>query len=368
MGARADNANSESGPIEYVPGSQHKICQIIGETDHETGLPTVNRTASEAGIVGTDLGFSFEYNGKLVFLFGDTQTSDGVKRKKDEDALAFADLRPSEDGCIHLNFAKNPVDGFFQPPKIPHVANSGYDVPAGGLSNDGKIYIYFTTDHSKKKTMGRSVLGVSNNNGQSFSKVYDFSSDYFINVAPVKFQKDIFLFGSGDYRKSSPYLSVTTPSTLEDKSAVKYFSGLDPETQQPNWSTSEKDSKPLFEDACIGELSVVYDPELKKWLMLYNCGPLGIEMRTADQAWGPWTASQVIFEPARDGAIGKFVGAGVPKAGGVYGPYMVPSFFETNGNLRTIYYMLSTWDPYAVVLMKTDLKLTGRRSLPTSAE
>ena len=80
-------------------------------------------------------------------------------------------------------------------------------------------------------------------------------------------------------------------------------------------------------------------------------------MRTADHAWGPWNDSQIIFEPVRDGAIGKYVGANVPKDGGVYGPYMIPSLFETHGSVQTIYYTMSTLSPYAAILMKTDLRI-----------
>src|ERR1700680_395757 len=56
----------------FVPGSSQKVCQLIGETDHQTGQPTVSQTETNYGLVGNDLGSSFEHNGKLWFLFGDT--------------------------------------------------------------------------------------------------------------------------------------------------------------------------------------------------------------------------------------------------------------------------------------------------------
>src|SRR5215467_2835515 len=49
-----------------------KICQLIGDWDRELGQPTFTQTESRFGIAGTDLGSSFEHNGKLWFLFGDT--------------------------------------------------------------------------------------------------------------------------------------------------------------------------------------------------------------------------------------------------------------------------------------------------------
>jgi hypothetical protein len=358
---RAISAIPQSDII-YVPGSSQKLCQIIGQTDYQTSNPTENKTESEAGIVGTDLGFSFEHDGKLFFLFGDTDPVKGLIREKDADSIATSGLRLSSDNCIRLDFIKDPKDGGYHPPRIPHIANGGYDVPAGGMSANGKMFVYFTTGHSLKKLMGRSVLGVSTDDGVTFSKVYDNSSDHFINVDPVKVTtplSQILLFGSGDYRQSNPYLSVSSEKEIETKGAIKYFAGLDSRTQKPEWSASESDAKALFDQPCLGEFSTIHDEVMGKWIMLYNCHADGIEMRTADEPWGPWTDPQVIFEPVRDGAIGKYVGKDVPAAGGVYGPFMIPNLFETHGSVRTIYFTVSTWVPYAVILMKADLRFTS---------
>src|SRR6185437_15250366 len=112
----------------------------IGENDVETHLPTLNRTETKAGIVGTDLGYSFEHDGKYYFLFGDTNEVRNLKRDHDADSIAVWDGRLSPDGCIALNFIKDPVDGGYHSPRIPGIANSTYDVPAGGLSANGKMY------------------------------------------------------------------------------------------------------------------------------------------------------------------------------------------------------------------------------------
>ncbi len=52
-----------------------KICQMTGEWDRQLNQPVLNRTDSRFGIFGTDLGSSFEHNGRLWFLFGDTWPS-----------------------------------------------------------------------------------------------------------------------------------------------------------------------------------------------------------------------------------------------------------------------------------------------------
>src|SRR5215213_3551983 len=58
--------------IELVPGSLRKVCQLTGEWDRQRHTPAHNRTETRFGLVGTDLGASFEHDGRLWFLFGDT--------------------------------------------------------------------------------------------------------------------------------------------------------------------------------------------------------------------------------------------------------------------------------------------------------
>ena len=52
--------------------SVRKVCQLTGEFDRERHAPAFNRTQSRFGLFGTDLGSTFEHEGKLWFLFGDT--------------------------------------------------------------------------------------------------------------------------------------------------------------------------------------------------------------------------------------------------------------------------------------------------------
>jgi hypothetical protein len=64
--------------LTWIAGSTTKVEQMIGDCDYtaqaQTGqcVPTTSRTATRARVLGTDLGASFESNGRLLFLFGDT--------------------------------------------------------------------------------------------------------------------------------------------------------------------------------------------------------------------------------------------------------------------------------------------------------
>jgi hypothetical protein len=101
--------------------------------------------------------------------------------------------------------------------------------------------------------------------------------------------------------------------------------------------------------------------------------------------WGPWSEPQIIFNAARDGALGKFIhdpqshpddglagpvigkGQANPQAvhGGAYAPYVVERWTKVQGSELSVYYVLSTWNPYVVVLMKSRMQLEAR--WPTSA-
>jgi hypothetical protein len=367
---------AEPTELDYVPGSSQKLCQLIGDRDVQTGKPTSNLSETKAGVAGTDLGFSFEHGGKVFFLFGDTHPRANLKRQDSEDAIASSNGKLQQNNCVALNFLTDPKDGGFNPTRIPGVANGAFNVPAGGLSANGKMYVYFTTGHTDQKLMGRSVLGVSSDQGFSFQKVYNFSSDKFINVAPVKEKKSVFLFGTGSFRKSDPYLSITTEDQITKKESLVFFAGLDTKTDaqttKPIWSTFEKDAAPLFDQPALGELSVTHDESTKKWIMLYGQNETrGINLRTADQPWGPWSDPQIIFDPDRDHGYCTFMHRQVDathpacdkiaspstNSGGVYAPYLVRNLSEVHGDVLTIYYTMSTWEPYSVMLMKSDLRV-----------
>ena len=109
---------------------------------------------------------------------------------------------------------------------------------------------------------------------------------------------------------------------------------------------------------------------MQKWLMLYNCGwPRGIVFRTADHPWGPWSKSAVLFDPDADGGYCHFMHKSWEveqcdnvhdpgrenEYGGEYGPYQIGRFAEAITNGSMLYFTMSTWNPYNVVLMRAEL-------------
>ena len=84
----------------------------------------------------------------------------------------------------------------------------------------------------------------------------------------------------------------------------------------------------------------------------------------------------MIFDAQRDGALGRFIhvknsGDGLagpvigkeasqnPEGvqGGQYAPYVVERWTKVTGSELHLYYVLSTWNPYVVVLMKSRMQI-----------
>ncbi|MGA2070036.1 MAG: DUF4185 domain-containing protein [Sedimentisphaerales bacterium] len=362
---------------DYITISTHakKICQIIGDWDKEVNEPTVNLTGQRYNLPKTDLGSPFTHNGRTYLLFGDTWSS------SDDDPIAFS-YDTNLEGGLSLTFLQNP-NGSYKPVTIPGISLGSFEVPMEGVSVNGKMYIYATTDHTSTVVMGRSVLAISNDDGNNFSYLYDFSTNYFINVSVVKVNlsdwhgfpqstdQGLVIFGSGLYRQSDVRLAFQPAAQIESSGSRRYFSGL--VSGQPTWSVNESNAVALFNQPVVGELSVSYNKFIRKWIMLYNAPDpyRGIDMRTADNPWGPWSdPPQIIFDPWNNGGYCHFMHTSWDfencdsvsdpgrehEWGGEYGPYQFQDLATGNLYKTTIYFTMSTWNPYTVVLMKAVLK------------
>ena len=184
--------------VRSIDGSTRKVCQLTGDTDRQAGVPTGNQTDRRYGVWGTDLGASFEHDGRLVVLFGDTVGA----RPGDRDVLAFSDDVDPDD-CVDLEFP-TAADGAFRPFEVPGVSQGAFEVPTGGFSLGGAMYVTLFTGHPDET---RSVLARSDDGGATFEVLHDVSAGRLRTVSPVRHGDGVFLFGSGEYRASDPYLA-----------------------------------------------------------------------------------------------------------------------------------------------------------------
>lgn len=383
-----------------------KVCQLTGDFDFQTGAETRSITGAKFNVPGTDLGSPFEHNGSLYFLFGDTTTAS-------QDGLAFTTEHEPEP-CPKIDFVTKPDNAReFQPIAAPGISLGQDEVPTTGFSAHGALYAFVRTNFAGD--MGTAVLLRSNDNGSTFNSVSDEwrqgLGNKFVYLSAVRVSKADFpdlptnakegllVFGTGRYRQSNPYLAFIDLDELQHgRKVVSYFkgtrslqiSGVDSIT--PSWVNADQanEARDLFGKnvpGCVGELSVTWNAKLNQWLMLYNCANI-IVGRVAEKPWGPWSEPATIFDPGADGGFGQFIhgcqckerGAVCgpmldlvspavvnikkfrdnPNANGaVYAPYVIPRYTKGERRTVTIYYLMSTWNPYQVVLMKTTLWRPG---------
>lgn len=206
----------------------------------------------------------------------------------------------------------------------------------------------------------------------------------------------IAVFGAPRYRASVPYLAIAPRETFSDPDTWFFMHGR--EAGNISWATRgqwETGHNTQFEwvppvgaeifeglpvrERCVGEHSVTWNAPLRVWLLLYNCGPetRTIEARFAPEPWGPWSPPAVILSAADPGVICTLIMddnncAPLPRLnywppakvpGIFYAPFVLNRFTkdETAGagqpRRATIYWLLSTFNPYVVVVMKTTLEL-----------
>lgn len=372
-----------TGPvIQYVPGSTVNLQQLLGEEDKERHQPTLSQTVTRYGLEGTDLGYSFEHEGRVYFLFGDTVGRLG----KALDSIATTETANPEQG-VRLDFL---TDGDnYLTIRPPGISMGAFETPIGGISLEGQMYVAVRTNHSQDWSTDRAVLTrfTLPSTFQPLRTLSQLPAGRFLTLSmhaepgpgPTAGLPPggpfVLIWGTGRYRQSDAYLSIVPAASLETRKGTLYFAGLNP-AGAPTWSANEPDARPVVTNGTMGDLSVTWSQDLGLWLMTYDSrepAPAGIEFSYSRTPWGPWSAPQIVFNAARDGALGKFIhdprlkpddglagpvigeGQNNPDAvaGGAYAPYVVERWTKVQGSELNLYFVLSTWNPYVVVLMRS---------------
>jgi hypothetical protein len=395
----ADQNTMNRPTLTYVPGSTRKISQLIGELDKQTHQPTLSRTESRYQLQGTDLGYSFEHRGKIYFLFGDTVGARGGALDSIGMVDAAHDTTDPKRG-VRLDFLTQ-SPGLYLTIQPPGISMGAFEVPTAGISLNGQMYVVVDTNHSDDWQTDRSVLTrvapvLTTDGFQPLRTISQRPEGKFLKMSmhtqpgPIPGLPAggpfVLIWGTGYYRHSDAYLSIVPASQFESGQGVRYFAGLDA-TGNPRWEPLEAAATPLVTNGTLGDISVSWCPELKLWLMTFDSRPpaqAGILFSYSTTPWGPWSTAQVLFNARRDGALGTFIhdpgirpddglagpvigkGQRHPEAvhGGAYAPYQVERW--TAPHLRPggdgeldLYYVLSTWNPYVVVLMTSRLNVTA---------
>jgi hypothetical protein len=263
------------------------------------------------------------------------------------------------------------------------------------------------SENDDRSSIGRGVMARSDDEGRTFSDVVPMPTGFVYSIAvdpqaqadlPAEQRQGILVFGVPRYRASMPYLAQAPAETFADPATWRFFTGRSADGQ-PKWVTRAQWQqgataaprgagwKPPGEpeilapatdaEHCIGEFSITWNKPLHLWLMMYGCAPK-IEARVAAAPWGPWSAPsellgkeddvgcRLIMIPSGCGNRQDFWPSrrrnGMLESGAFYAPFVLDRFTTAaasgSGASRssTIYWLVSTWNPYEVTVMRTTLR------------
>ena len=168
----------------------------------------------------------------------------------------------------------------------------------------------------------------------------------------------VYQYGTPNGRQGAAYLSRVSEKDILDLTKYDYYSAGSPggwfgwgATPAGWYKNDPSKATPVFGQdtgACgvanpgnqVSEMSVQYNKSLKKYVVLYGDQFNNIVMRTSDTPQGSWSSAKVLMGQQN---------------GGIYAPMMHPWSPSTMGTGTDLYWNLSLWSSYNVMLMRTDL-------------
>jgi hypothetical protein len=334
-----------------------------------------NNTFNRFAISGADLGIMWDNgdpnNDQTLLAFGDTFGDCGVPgqqwrsntllRSTDRtltDGLYVPD--PIPDTTAGANYGGSPVS---QNPNIPGnynfsrqiIASLGIAatevtiIPTAGISVGNTQYINFMSikqwGNPGQWTTNFSALAVSHDNGQTWKA--NRSTVRSPVLGHQHFQQGAFVrpgdgylysFGTPSGRSGAAYVSRVREGSEQDLSKYQYWGKQWWDLfGTASWHTNSPSAAKAVIPAPVSEMSVQYNTYLKKFVAMYCDRSNNVVIRTAPAAQGPWSSAQTLVTSKQ-----------VP--GGIYAPFMHP---WTTG--KDLYFNLSLWSAYSVMLMHTVL-------------
>jgi hypothetical protein len=323
-----------------------------------TGPESPNNTIQKFAITGTDLGIMWDNgnpaNRQVLMAFGDTNGYCGIPGKQ----WRYNTLMRSSDGALSKTVAVAngvPNDRFSGSPvwkvgiakqvinSINRAPEETGIIPTAGVSLGGNQFVNFMSIRDWNSpgswSTNYSAIAMSSDNGETWG-VYpgtirtpdsgneNFQMGAFLKPGPG--DPYVYSYGTPNGRGGSAYVSRVSPAFVPDLTKYEYWDGN-------TWAPGNPAAAVPVIPGPVGEMSVQYNTYLKQYLALYCNGPNDVVMRTAPTPQGPWGPEQMLVSSNE-----------IP--GGIYAPFLHP--WSTG---RELYYNLSLWSAYNVMLMHTVL-------------
>ena len=346
-------APAAAAPMPSGPAST----SIVGWV---TGPDSPNRTIQRFAITGTDLGIMWDNgdpaNHQVLMAFGDTNGYCGIPGKQWRYNVLFrsqdgslANTVAVPDGVVANRYSGSPVwrQGISKQiiNSIGRAPQETGIIPTAGVASGGRQFINFMSirnwDSPGSWSTNFSAIATSADNGETWA-VYpgtirppgggneNFQMGAFLKPGPG--DPYLYMYGTPSGRGGSAYVARVAPNLIPDLSKYEYFNA-----DSNAWVPANPGAATPVIPGPVGEMSVQYNTYLKQYLALYGNGANDVVMRTAPTPQGPWSPEQLLVPSAQ-----------IP--GGIYAPYLHP--WSTG---KELYYNLSLWSAYNVMLMKTVL-------------
>ena len=321
------------------------LCQL-------TGPGAFNDTES-VKVAGTDIGAMFGSGDTVWFAFGDTfgERTEGMIGGGGtiwrSNTLAFTrDDDPRDcigfDGWITdaVGWAKELLGS------TPPAAGEITVIPTHGFEIDDRLYLHYMSVQEwgapGEWTTGHAGLARSVDGGKSWERLYDVTwpgEGSFQEVSVARVDERLYFWGVPAGRLGGVSLMTVPVADVEDLDAYRYLSGLTADGQ-PQWSADQDDAMTII-DRPTGELSVIWDEGIERWLMTTMVDNRDAALYEGLAPWGPWGEPVLLLTQEE-----------LP---GLYAPVMHPRYVSEDG--RTIWFGLSEWLPYNVFWLQADLVL-----------
>jgi Domain of unknown function (DUF4185) len=325
-----------------------------------TGPDSPNKTIPRFAITGTDLGIMWDNgdpaNEQVLMAFGDTKGYCQIPGKQWRYNALFRTQDRSlsstvavPDAAVGNQYSGSPVwrEGISK--QIVNSINRAPEetgiIPTAGVGVGGRQYMNFmsikTWDANGAWTTNFSAIATSSDNGETWG-VYpgtirppsggneNFQMGAFLKPGPG--DPYLYSFGTPNGRGGSAYVARVEPNYIPDLTKYEYWSS-DSNAWVPNNPAA---ATPVIPGP-VGEMSAQFNTYLKQYLTLYCNGNNDVVMRTAAAPQGPWGPEQMLVSSMQ-----------IP--GGIYAPFLHP--WSTG---KELYYNLSLWSAYNVMLMHTVL-------------
>lgn len=313
-----------------------------------TGRESINKTDKRWGVVATDLGVLWDTGrGSMLIAFGDTYGegwggNGGGPAEADWRCQVMAESR-DRTPRNGIRFTRMMTDRPGHAKQlIPCEKQDNVEVttiPTAGVSVGGRDYFHFmSVEHWGEPgywDTGYSGLAYSDDGGRNWQEATDAvwpGDSRFAQAAFVKRGGYVYMYGTPSGRHGALYLSRVRASHVLDVDRYEYWNG-------DGWAKGDESAAAEVVSQPVGEVSVAYNAELRKWLMVYLNEDKGqIVLRSSPSLTGTWSDESTLVRNV--------------EYPGLYGGFIYPWASHDDD----LYFLMSQWEPYNTYLMKAELR------------